>query len=296
VAGLRETDTDSDSGDESAELALSEAATRAASPPLAPVLSARGLGAYRGYAELLGQLDRLRRRGYRLRTIGKSVRGEPLFALHLGKEPRGALTRTAVVLSGVHPTEWIGVETTLRLLDALLGEDLGERSVVAIPIVNPDGFRRVEQDLRLGRRRFVRHNARGVDLNRNFDAHWGELGLVQRILRRTFSPGTRPASEPEVFGVAHHLSSCRVDRALSLHSFGGAVLHPSAATTRRVHDQEEHSAWAHRIARAIDPKRPYRAKSCSPAPFARATPMNRIACGCVSKWRACASCSRRLRT
>jgi hypothetical protein len=83
------------------------------------------------------------------------------------------------------------------------------------------------------------------------------------LLRSVFYPGSRAASEPEVEALAHHLSSCRVDRALSLHSFGGAVLYPSAATTRPVHDAAEHAAWAGRIASAIDPDRPYRAIGCA---------------------------------
>jgi hypothetical protein len=141
--------------------------------------------------------------------------------------------------------------------------DLNDRAVVAIPIVNPDGVRRVDRNLRAMRHRFVRHNARGVDLNRNFDERWGKLGLVQRLLGGLFYPGPRPASEPEVEAIAHHLSACRVERAVSLHSFGGAVLYPLASSTRRVHDAAEHDAWATRIAHSIDPRRPYAARSCA---------------------------------
>jgi hypothetical protein len=263
VAPLRETEADAGSREEPADVSLEKAREKAHAPPLGPVLAARGLGAYPGYAELLASIARLASRGYRLHRIGKSVQGEPLFALHLGPEPRGALTRTTVVLSLVHPFEWIGAAAHFRLLDRLLAHDLGDRSVIAIPIVNPDGVRRVDQTLRAGRRRFIRHNVRGVDLNRNFDASWGKLGLVQRLLRGTFHPGSRPASEPEVEAIAHHLSACRVDRALSLHSFGGAVLYPSAASTRPIHDHDEHATWARRIAQAIDPKRPYRAVGCA---------------------------------
>ncbi len=250
-------------GDEDAAASLEKARLKNVAPPLGPVLAARGLGPYRGYAELLGQLGGLSTRGYRLHRIGKSAHGEPIFALHLGPSPRGSLARTSVILSAVHPNEWIGVEVHLRLLERLLGQDLGDRSIVAIPIVNPDGLKRVEKNQRAGRRRFVRHNARGVDLNRNFDASWGRTGLVQRVLRGTFNPGPSAASEPEVQAVARHLSSCRVDRALSLHSFGGAVLYPSAATTKPVHDAAEHAAWARRVAIGIDPDRPYRAVPCA---------------------------------
>lgn len=58
-----------------------------------------------------------------------------------------------------------------------------------------------------------------------------------------------------------------MDRAISLHSFGGAVLYPRASSWRRVHDRAEHRAWALRIARAAGRGRPYDALSC--ARFAR---------------------------
>ena len=234
--------------------------------PLSPIVRSRGLGPYRGYAEMLQAVAHLADRGVRLLRYGRSAEGEPLFALHFGAEktllPR-SLARTAVVLSGVHPTEWIGIETLFVALERLVDVDLGDRGVLAIPLGNPDGIRRVERNLRAGRRRFVRHNARGVDLNRNFDASWGELGLVQRALSFLFSPGSRPQSEPEIESIAHLLAPLRVDRAVSLHSFGGAVLYPLASSTRPISDGPEHAAWARRIAAAADRARPYAAKSCA---------------------------------
>jgi len=260
---------------------LEQAISRHAAPPLAPALVARGQADLPARLVMLGALRSFIDKGYRPFQIGRSVEGEPLLALHLGKQPfsdggvaggawptaagqpRGTLYRTTVILSGVHPNEWIGIESCFALLEQLLAVDLGDRSVIAIPIVNPDGVRRVDRNLRAGRHRFVRHNARGVDLNRNFDERWGKLGLVQRLLGGMFYPGPRPASEPEVEAIAHHLSPCRVERSVSLHSFGGAVLYPSASTTKRVHDEHEHAAWAERIATAIDPRRPYVAQSCA---------------------------------
>lgn len=241
--------------------ALRAAAARHQREPLAPLLRARGLGPYRGYAEMLAAVIAAAEAGATPARLGRSPQGEPLFALHFGARP-SPTTRTAVVLAGVHPLEWIGVEVALRLVEQLIATELEGRSVVVVPLVNPDGVIAVEANLRGRRRRFVRHNAHGVDLNRNFDAAWGRAGVVQRLLRRVFAPGARPASEPEVEAVAHHLSSRRVDRALSLHSFGGAVLTPYAHRWGAPHDRAEHDAWARRIAHAADP-RPYRAAQCS---------------------------------
>jgi hypothetical protein len=230
---------------------------------LAPALTARGIGPYRGYAEILEHIAHLASGPYRLEVLGKSVEGEPIFALALGPESRGTMVRTSVTLSGLHPNEWIGVESHLAMLDLLPTSTWTDRALVAVPVANPDGFRRVEKILRQGRRRFIRHNARGVDLNRNFDERWGKLGFVQSVMGGLFHPGSGPASEPEVEALAHRLSRCRVDRALSLHSYGGAVLYPSGHQRAAVHDEAEHREWAERIARAIDPKHPYQAKACA---------------------------------
>ncbi|MBL8744586.1 MAG: hypothetical protein JNK04_25935, partial [Myxococcales bacterium] len=214
-------------------------------------------------AEILEHIAHLAKGPYRLEVLGKSVEGEPIFALALGPESRGTMVRTSVTLSGLHPNEWIGVESHLAMLDLLPTAAWADRALLAVPVANPDGFRRVEKNLRHGRRRFIRHNARGVDLNRNFDERWGKLGLLQRALGGLFHPGSGPASEPEVEALAHRLSRCRIDRALSLHSYGGAVLYPSAHERAPIHDEAEHREWAERVAKAIDPERPYTAKACA---------------------------------
>lgn len=247
---------------EQAQALLRETVAAHRTTAFSMVAERHGLGRYRGYADMLSTMERLAARGAQLVQVGLSVQGRPLFALHLGKYPASADTRTTVILSGVHPNEWIGIETHFALLEHLAGVDLGNRSIVSFPVVNPDGVFRVETNLRAGRRRFVRHNARGVDLNRNFDARWGHRGLLQSLLPWVFRRGTRAASEPEVEAIAFALSKRRIDRALSLHSFGGAVLYPSAASWWPVHDSAEHRVWARRIAKAAD-KRAYRAAPCS---------------------------------
>lgn len=216
--------------------------------PLADALEARGLGSYHGYAELLTKLDGLLDRGARLTQIGRSVCDEPLFALHFGPATPTRRTRTTVVVSGLHPMEWIGVETHLSLLTRLVDTPLENRAVLCIPLANPDGLLRVEDHLRADRLRLVRHNARGVDLNRNFDACWGRTHPLMRLVPWLFRPGSYPASEPEVAAIAHTLGARRVDRAVSLHSFGRAVLVPSAHRLRPVADDAEHRRWAHYIA------------------------------------------------
>jgi hypothetical protein len=153
---------------------------------------------------------------------------------------------TSVVIAGLHPNEWIGIETALELAWRLI-ERAPERPVCMVPIANPDGLRQVEGNLRARRRRFVRHNAHSVDLNRNFDARWGHKNVLARLIPWVFAGGHGPASEPEVAAIVSALDPIRVDRALSLHSFGGVVLYPSAHQLGPVHDAAIHQRWARHI-------------------------------------------------
>jgi hypothetical protein len=234
---------------------LERIVARSGSPPLARSLMSRGLGAYRGYAELIGQFLELGRRGARLRVLGDSVGSEPIIALEIGNL---GTERTSVVLSGVHPLEWIGIETHLSLLRHLLERQPSDRCILSVPLLNPDGYREVERSLRSGRHRFLRHNRRKVDLNRNFPSFWGRWNLSRILLPFIFRPGSAPASEPEVGALIDALGARTIDRALSLHSFGGVVLHPYGAKWRAPSDAAEHRRWANHIARRADPKKPYR--------------------------------------
>jgi hypothetical protein len=243
-------------GPVAAEQVLSKAIERHRRPPLALDLERRGLGPYRGYGEMLSAIADLARRGAALELVGHSVRDEPLFALVFG--PRSAKRGTAL-LSGIHPNEWIGIETHLALLERLVEHPPTDRRVVSLVVTNPDGVLRVESNLRARRRRFVRHNARGVDLNRNFPSYWGRRGLARLLLWPVFRPGTRAASEPEVRAITSWLKGSMIDRAISFHSFGGMVLFPYGAMWREPIDVAEHRRWARHIAERADAHHPYRA-------------------------------------
>jgi len=243
-----------------AEQTLASAVDRHRAAPLALTLEKRGLGPYRGYGEMLAQLHSLSQGKAEVDVIGKSVRDEPIFALAFG--PADA-KRTTAVLSGIHPMEWIGIETHFTLIERLIERPPTDRRVVSIVVANPDGVLRVESNLRRSRRRFVRHNARRVDLNRNFPSFWGKRSLARTLLRPIFAAGSAPASEPEVRAVTRFFKDKMVDRAVSLHSFGGAVLYPWGGLLRPPLDAAELRRWAKYVARRADPHRPYRAVQSS---------------------------------
>src|SRR4029453_11783912 len=105
--------------------------------------------------------------------VGHSVQGRRIVAYELGD---ATAARSVLVVGCIHGNECAGIAVgdRLRGLGPLEGVDLR-----LVPDANPDG-----------RAAGTRGNARGVDLNRNFPHRWRRLGGA-------FSPGPRPASEPE---------------------------------------------------------------------------------------------------
>lgn len=231
-------------------------AALAANPPASPVSAVSAVAhGFSGYRAWLERLQRAEEAGATLVSLGESVRGEPLLGVHLG-DPSSA--RCSVVLSGLHPMEWIGIESCFALLERLLKAEPSLRQIWFVPLANPDGVRKVEANLRRGRRRMVRHNARGVDLNRNFPRYWGRFSLAKVVLGPLFAGGASPASEPEIEALERNFSQSalrargqRLDRALSLHSFGGVVLHPYGAFWRRTSHYAEQARAAQDVARRI---------------------------------------------
>jgi protein MpaA len=135
----------------------------------------------------------------RVQTIGTSVEGREIVAYFFGSGPYDTL-----IFAGIHGNETIAADVGRRLVDHLIADptQLAGRSVIVIPHLSPDGIAAR-----------TRHNARGVDLNRNFPAsNW-------RITRATRNPGgPQPLSEPETRALVGVLESHPLRKIVSLHA------------------------------------------------------------------------------
>ncbi len=202
------------------------------------------VGRYRGLDELASAVAAIT--GARRREVGRSHEGRPLIRIDAG--PAEA-PRVTLVIAGLHAMEWIGVETALALLDAWLADPPRERRLVMLPLLNPDGYAKVERELRAGRRRFTRANARGVDLNRNFATHFRARHAWPSLLPFLGGPGPAPGSEPETRATLDVLDVERgkIDRAVSLHSFGRKLLLPFGGRWKRPDDYEALTALAREV-------------------------------------------------
>jgi hypothetical protein len=237
-------------------------------PPLRESVPAWRGGRYRGYAELTDGFGALVADGARRFEIGLTVAGIPVVGLDIG-DPDAR--RASVLLGGMHAMEWIGVEIGMALARRYLrshanGRVPGRR-LLYVPLVNVDGYRAVEDDLRQGRWwSYRRGNRQGVDLNRNWPTHHRVRYLPGLVVPPLGTAGPTPLSEPEPRAVCRWLDGfvdegVSVDRALSLHSIGRKILMPYGGRWRRPARFGDYRNAARRIRGGIGVR--YKAMQCS---------------------------------
>ena len=170
--------------------------------------------------------------GVELEIAGYSSLGKPLPALYIGNRDNMIAT-----VGAMHSGE-SGPEILLTAAKSLLSENptVFEKTGLAIfPVVSAD----MREAMADGAPPYIRKNARGVDLNRNFDALWEvhdeSYGLSSFMPESPTYHGSMPNSEPETQAVIsvmekakpravysyHHLCSVTSDRALTAHESAG---------------------------------------------------------------------------
>jgi len=183
-------------------------------------------------------------------SIGASACGRPIDGFLLGN---GA--HVVLFLGGTHGQEWMTTLLLYRLIEDVcahvesgkaicrvaIGKAMHGRSLLFVPALNPDGIEIALSGSRsagefaplvarlLGDTPGVwQANARGVDLNHNFNAGWDKLqALEQKNGIVSPSPrqygGLRPESEPETAAITGLCRRVRPAHALSLHTQGEVI-------------------------------------------------------------------------
>lgn len=118
-------------------------------------------------------------------VIGYSFAGRGIFAMHIGN----LCGRQLIAVYAVHGREWITARLALKHIAKGLAKDWGGWIV---PLVNPDGAVISQRTYPLWKA-----NARGVDINCNFDALWGTGKLNTRARGAENCIGDYPFSESE---------------------------------------------------------------------------------------------------
>ncbi len=232
------------------QVAFTFETARFAPPIPAPAAPAAGglNGDYHSSLELETEL-RLLEAAYpqiaRLREIGRSLEGRPIYGLKISDNPALDENEPAVVFLGCHHArEWISVEVPLLLGRRLLenySTDPGVRALVdggeiwVVPLVNPDGLEYSIHVYRYWRknRRANSDGSFGVDLNRNYGYMWGyDNAGSSPVPSSNIYRGTAAFSEPETDAVRRLVAGLDVRAVVSFHSYSQVILYPWAYTTQ----------------------------------------------------------------
>lgn len=193
--------------------------------------------AYYDYEMLTNEIDRLTDQfPFIEKSIaGKSVQGRDLYVLRLGHGKR------EVFYNGTHHAlEWITTALLMRFVEEyaesymrgtrLAGYNMRTlfqcASIYIMPMVNPDGVDMVMTGFKAYDN--WQANARGVDLNHNYDSSWEKCkGMEQDY--GIYGPGPtryggkKPESEPEVIAVTNFVRNHNIMRLLAFHSQGEEI-------------------------------------------------------------------------
>ena len=146
-------------------------------------------------------------------VIGRSLLGHPILCYGVITSPYPK----AIIQGSIHAREYITGYLTLKLmLDFYKNGKNG--SVYFIPVLNPDGVM-----IALKKDKLYKANARGVDLNVNFDARWSTG--IENVRQRASANyiGEKPFSEPETKAIRDFTLKIKPNYTISYHSKGQEI-------------------------------------------------------------------------
>lgn len=187
--------------------------------------------------------------------IGNSHEGKPIIAVKISDSPgtEDPSENDVLFVGGTHAREYISIEVPLRIAEYLaqnyatnteVKDLVDNREIWIVPCLNPDGFEHSYTTYRYwrkNRRDLAWSSAFGVDLNRNFDFHWGNV-LADRVWFNDTYRGPNAFSEPCTQALKHLIEAHengddilggapQFSMILSYHSYGQDILYPWGYTT-----------------------------------------------------------------
>lgn len=183
-------------------------------------------------------------------VLGQSLCGKSIDFLRLGNAKNMNLW-----VCTHHAMEWITSAIILKFLKEVceniknseqkyginFKKTLSKKGITIVPCLNPDGvdiflhgpiaagnYSKFIQKISNGNTSNWQANARGIDLNHNYDASWKELHELERkngILYpcNTRYGGNKPLSEPETFALTNFCIKNNFSTAIAFHSQGEEI-------------------------------------------------------------------------
>lgn len=192
--------------------------------------------------------------------IGKTHEGRDIFAVHINFTPKNKDKKQIWIQGLIHAREWISGAVvqylSKELVDAVprLAEDCFLRNVefIIIPVVNPDGYAFTWTGNRLWRKNMAPGIfGRGVDLNRNFNDHWGQGGSSKIPISDTYQ-GPSAGSEPETRAIQSYFQKHHnIVGAIDWHCYSQLILYPYGWTFNQVPNYNQYQELTERMAKAF---------------------------------------------
>uniref|UniRef100_A0A1I7RLL2 ShKT domain-containing protein n=1 Tax=Bursaphelenchus xylophilus TaxID=6326 RepID=A0A1I7RLL2_BURXY len=215
-----------------------------------------GFGDYHSYDTITAWLDDIQRFYPSLAQtfiIGTTFEGRQIKGIKIGSPVHATNKRIIWVDAGIHAREWASTHTALYFIEQLITKYGIDPQITAymdtlnfyiLPQANPDGYEYSRSDVG-PQTRFWRKNrgkqvckkdhwrrercCGGVDLNRNFDFHWGESGSSDDLCSDIYQ-GSSAFSEPETRAIRDKIMSQemwgKVDAFITLHTYSQMWIHP----------------------------------------------------------------------
>ena len=171
------------------------------------------------YEKLINDINYIKEKfpNITLFSIGKSIEGRQLFAIKIGSGSRKLL-----ICGAHHGMEWLTSKICIEFAKELCMLSCLSTSVYIVPMLNPDGVEIASCGFKW------QANARGVDLNHNYDALWSLSRMTEHKLGITAPCASRyggafPESEPESHALASFTRENHFDAVFALHSQGEVI-------------------------------------------------------------------------
>ncbi len=146
-------------------------------------------------------------------SIGKTVENRDIYCFKVSKTDYPIM----IIQSAIHAREFITTYLTFNLIEDFLENGL-IGTAYFLPAINLDGIN-ICQTLNP----LYKANARGVDLNVNFDARWGTGEFNQKIVGAENFIGAFPFSEPETRALRDFTLKIKPNATVSFHSKGEEI-------------------------------------------------------------------------
>ncbi|CAB3408512.1 unnamed protein product [Caenorhabditis bovis] len=202
------------------------------------------MGEYYSYSVIQTWLERISENmpDTELVTIGTTIEGRKIQGLKFGRDTPDK--KIVVIDAGIHAREWAAIHTASYFINLLVNTRdtdpqvrayLDSLVIYIFPVLNPDGYEYTRTERTNPRARMWRKSrsprqcafdgsrnscCMGVDLNRNFDFRFAEIGSSRYPCSEIYH-GSSAFSEPETKAYSIFLTSLkgRLEAYITLHSY-----------------------------------------------------------------------------